>query len=49
MKSSNVMLDDGVAKIIDLGVSRVVRDTNDTLTKGQGTPLYMAPEGFNKV
>jgi len=43
IKSMNILLDrNGIAKLTDLGCSRLVR--SETMTKGVGSPLWMAPE-----
>eukprot|EP01114_Cavostelium_apophysatum_P013008 TRINITY_DN3062_c0_g1_i1.p1 TRINITY_DN3062_c0_g1~~TRINITY_DN3062_c0_g1_i1.p1 ORF type:complete len:754 (+),score=209.48 TRINITY_DN3062_c0_g1_i1:33-2294(+) len=45
LKSLNVMIDNGSAKIIDFGASRAV-DTDNTMTSTIGTVSWMAPEVF---
>jgi len=43
IKSMNILLDrNGIAKLADLGCSRMVRA--ETMTVGVGSPLWMAPE-----
>uniref|UniRef100_A0A6B2KYU1 Protein kinase domain-containing protein n=1 Tax=Arcella intermedia TaxID=1963864 RepID=A0A6B2KYU1_9EUKA len=43
IKSMNILLDrNGIAKLTDLGCSRLVR--TETMTKGVGSPLWMSPE-----
>jgi len=46
LKSMNILLDRvGIAKLADLGCSRMVRP--ETMTVGVGSPLWMAPEVAN--
>jgi serine/threonine protein kinase len=55
LKSLNVMLDDDLfPRITDFGLSKVMEYgpsvvRNITMTGGQGTELYMAPEMFNEA
>lgn len=50
LKEANVLLDsDGVCKVCDFGVSALYDERDQdrgvaTFTRGQGTPIYMAPE-----
>jgi serine/threonine-protein kinase ULK/ATG1 len=48
LKSVNVLVDRGVAKIADFGLARVRNHVSNTTSVGtgdiKGTPLYMAPE-----
>jgi hypothetical protein len=47
LKPANVMVDQGVLKIGDFGMTRLVEASTRTETlKGGGTPLYMPPEGW---
>ena len=50
IKPPNILLHNGNAKIADFGFARFTDDTNEKafMTEGIGTPLYMAPEIFNK-
>lgn len=48
LKPENVLVKDGVIKISDFGLSKLVEDSTRTKTfKGYGTPLYMSPEAWN--
>jgi len=46
LKPANVMIEGGVAKVMDFGIARRVAETLSTLSKiaVAGTPAYMAPE-----
>ncbi len=46
LKPANIMVDGDVAKVMDLGIARCIRETLSTLSKIEvsGTPAYMAPE-----
>lgn len=50
IKPPNILLHDGHAKIADFGFARFTDDINEKafMTEGIGTPLYMAPEIYNK-
>lgn len=50
IKPPNILLHDGNAKIADFGFARFTDDVNEKafMTEGIGTPLYMAPEIYNK-
>lgn len=50
IKPANILIHDGNAKIADFGFARFTDDINEKafMTEGIGTPLYMAPEIFNK-
>jgi serine/threonine protein kinase len=45
MKPDNIMLKDGIAKIADFGLSRLIEiDMNDPAYYSRvGSPLYMSP------
>lgn len=48
LKPENILIKDGVIKISDFGLSKLVEDSTRTRTfKGYGTPLYMSPEAWN--
>jgi serine/threonine protein kinase len=53
LKPENILLKDGIPKITDFGVSRVVETFSQSaalrFTRGAGSPLYMPPEAFNEV
>ena len=46
LKPANVMVANGVAKVMDFGIARRVLETLSTMSKAEvaGTPAYMAPE-----
>jgi len=45
LKSQNILLDEDLhAKITDFGISKIIEDPTKTMTKGRGTPCWMAPE-----
>lgn len=47
IKPDNILLNDGVIKISDFGLSKIVQDSTRQLTfKGFGALKYMAPEGW---
>jgi eukaryotic-like serine/threonine-protein kinase len=47
LKPANVLVSQGVLKIADFGLTRLVEASTRTETlKGGGTPLYMPPEGW---
>lgn len=50
IKPPNILLHNGNAKIADFGFARFTDDINEKafMTEGIGTPLYMAPEIYNK-
>jgi tetratricopeptide (TPR) repeat protein len=51
LKPENILLKDGIPKITDFGVSRMVETFSQSTalryTKGAGAPLYMPPEAFS--
>ena len=48
VKPDNILLCDGVLKISDFGLSKVVAEQTRSFSfKGGGTPLYMAPEAWD--
>lgn len=48
LKPDNILIKDGVIKISDFGLSKLVEDSTRTFTfKGIGHIMYMAPEGWN--
>ena len=50
LKAQNIfMCRNGMAKIGDFGVSRVLARTHDMVKSVNGTPYYMAPELFDEV
>ncbi len=49
LKPENIMVDRKVLKIGDFGLTKFVDDATQSLTfKGSGTPLYMAPEVWER-
>lgn len=46
LKLENILINNGVAKLCDFGISRVVneKNANKTMTKQVGTSIYMSPE-----
>jgi serine/threonine-protein kinase ULK/ATG1 len=50
IKPPNILIHNGNAKIADFGFARFTDDINEKafMTEGIGTPLYMAPEIYNK-
>ncbi len=44
IKPANVFLKGGVARLGDYGLSKLVAQSGGTLSRGRGTPYYMAPE-----
>ncbi|MBD3329356.1 protein kinase [Candidatus Dojkabacteria bacterium] len=47
IKPENILFHDGVVKISDFGLSKLVEEsTRSKSFKGYGTPLYMSPEGW---
>lgn len=50
IKPPNILLHNGHAKIADFGFARFTENLEEKqfMTEGIGTPLYMAPEVFEK-
>ncbi|GEM_PF-1702981 len=44
LKPANIFLKGSVARVGDYGLSKLVRDSCQSLSCGRGTPYYMAPE-----
>ncbi len=44
IRPENIMMKDGVAKISELGISKIMETTSESTIVG--TPFYLAPEGF---
>lgn len=44
LKPANIYLKDGVARVGDYGLSKLLTQSRRTLSFGRGTPYYMAPE-----
>jgi len=45
IKPGNIMItNDGVIKLMDFGLAKIIHDTAQTATKVIGTPYYMSPE-----
>ncbi len=44
IRPENIMMKDGVAKIAELGISKIMETTTESTIVG--TPFYLAPEGF---
>ncbi len=48
LKPDNILLQKGIPRLADFGISRILR-TNNNSSIAAGTPLYMAPEAFDGV
>ena len=44
IKTENIMLKDGIPKIIDFGFAKHLTHNQEVLTEVLGTPFYMAPQ-----
>ena len=44
IKPANLVIDKGIYKIYDFGLSKIIDENKDQELESTGTPLYQAPE-----
>lgn len=48
IKLENIMLKNGIPKIIDFGFAKVISNPSDIMVEQLGTPVYMSPQLLEK-
>lgn len=44
IKPANILIHNGVCKLADFGLAKIVDERNENLTFNKGTPLFMSPQ-----